>query len=69
MKEHDLNVICINKNNNLVVFYTKNKKKNLVNKLYEITKLNISKVKFVKIGKIPVTINKKTNYNKLIDLC
>ena len=70
MNEHNLKVFCITKNNNLVIFFTKKIiKKKIENKLYEIMKLNISRVKFVKIDKIPVTKNKKTNYNKLIELC
>ena len=70
MKDDGLNVVCVNKNNNLVVFYTRNIiLKKLKNRLYEIMKLNLSKVKFNKIDKIPITKNKKTNYKKLIELC
>ena len=32
-------------------------------------KLNISGVRFIKINKIPLTKNKKTNYKKLFELC
>ena len=70
MNEHNLNIFCISKNDNLVIFFTKKKmQKKIENKLYEIMKLNMNKVKFVKIDKIPITKNKKTNYNKLIELC
>ena len=70
LNNYNLNIICINKNNNLVIFYTKKViKKKIENKLYEIIKLNTSRVKFIKIDKIPLTKNKKTNYKKLLELC
>ena len=69
MNEHNLNIFCISKNDNLVICTKKKIQKKIENKLYEIMKLNMNKVKFVKIDKIPITKNKKTNYNKLIELC
>ena len=70
MNNHNLDIICISKNNNLVIFYTKKIiEKKIENKLYEIIKLNTSRVRFIKIDKIPVTKNKKTNYKKLLELC
>jgi len=70
MNNYNLNVVCTSKNDDLVIFFTKKiLQKKIENKLYEIMKLNISRVRFVKIDKIPFTKNKKTNYKKLLELC
>lgn len=70
MKGFFLNVTCINKNDNLVVFFHKKlSKKKVESKLYEVIKLNLNKVKFIKIKNIPMTKNKKIDYKKLFNLC
>ena len=70
MNDHNLKVVCISKNNDLVIFFSKKIiQKKIEKKLYEIMKLNISRVRFIKIDKIPLTKNKKTNYKKLLALC
>ena len=70
MKDFLINVTCINKDNNLVVFFHKKlSQKKVESKLYEVMKLNLNKVKFVKIKKIPMTKNKKINYKELFNLC
>jgi len=70
MKGFFLNVTCINKNDNLVVFFNKKlSKKKVESKLYEVIKLNLNKVKFIKIKNIPMTKNKKIDYKKLFNLC
>ena len=70
MKDFSINVTCINKENNLVVFFNKKfSQKKIENKLYDVMKLNLNKVKFVKIEKMPMTKNKKINYKELFNLC
>lgn len=70
MKDFLINVTCINKDNNLVVFFQKKlSQKKVESKLYEVMKLNLDKVKFVKIKKIPMTKNNKINYKELFNLC
>lgn len=70
MKDFLINVNCVNKDNILVVFFHKKlSQKKVESKLYEVIKLNLNKVKFVKIEKIPMTKSKKIDYKKLINLC
>jgi len=70
MDNHNLKVVCIGKDNNLVIFFSRKIiQKKIEKKLYEILKINISRVRFIKINIIPLTKNKKTNYKKLRELC
>jgi long-chain acyl-CoA synthetase len=70
MDNYNLKVVCISKNNNLVIFFSRKIiQKKIEKKLYEILKINISRVRFIKINIIPLTKNKKTNYKKLRELC
>jgi long-chain acyl-CoA synthetase len=69
LKKQKINIICSSNNNRLFVFYLKNlNKKNLENKIYNILKLNTVSIEMIKIKKIPLTMNKKINYKKLMEL-